>query len=222
MVEYVQYTKSKGPRIFKFGKYSFSTTEIKHLSFALIMITITLMLFNKQFSNNNNIGIINFIIINLFTIGLGFILHELGHKFVAQYFGFISEFRADFVMLTVILILALVSPILFLAPGAVLILGRPTKKENGIISVAGPIVNLTLAIIFLLISIIFKPNINSLIGYICWLGIWVNSFLGIFNMLPFWVLDGKKVLTWNKSIYFSVLIPLIFLLIGSWNYWFIF
>jgi len=215
MVEYIHYTKSKGPKLFKFGKYSFSTTEIIHLTFALIMITATLMLFQKE--KIKYIGFINFIIINLLTIGLGFVLHELGHKFVAQHFGFISEFRADFFMLTIIFIFALFSPILFLAPGAVLILGRPTRRENGIISVAGPLVNLTLATIFLLISFIFKPYLNDFTLYIIWLGIWVNSFLGIFNMLPFWVLDGKKVLTWNKTIYFTVLIPLIFFLVGSFN-----
>jgi len=220
MVEYIHFKKEKGPKIFKIGgKYSFSTIEIKHLSIALVMITLTLMAFNKQ--NVANIGFINFIIINFFTIGLGFLLHELGHKFVAQHYGFISEFRADFMMLVFALGLALFSPIIFLAPGAVMIFGRLTTRQNGIISVAGPLVNLTLAIIFFLILITFNPNPAGLLGYTIWLGIWVNSFLGVFNMLPFWVLDGKKVLNWNVFVYGGVLAALSFFLVGSFSGWFI-
>jgi len=221
MVEYVNYEEDKqvGPKLYHLGRYNFSSTEIFHLSVALIMITITLMAFN--WSNVGTYGLWNFILLNFFTIGLGFLLHEMGHKLVAQHYGFISEFRADFIMLAFAFALALFSPIIFLAPGAVMILGKLSRKQNGIISVAGPVVNLILGLVFVALALIFEPSINSIFGYTLWLGIWVNGFLGVFNMLPFWVLDGKKVLEWSKVVYFSVLIALIFLLVASWNHWFI-
>lgn len=218
MADYVHYVEEKGPRMFRFGKYSFSTIEIQHLSVALVLITLTLMAFNMD--NLSRIGIIPFIILNFLTIGLGFLLHELGHKFVAQYYGFLSEFRADFMMLFVALALALFSPFIFLAPGAVMIHGRLTKKQNGIISVAGPLVNLALALIFIALMILLNPSQGSILEYLFWLGIWVNAFLGIFNMLPFWVLDGKKVLAWNPTVYFIVMGSLILILIGNiYNLW---
>lgn len=220
MAEYVQYEEPEGPRMYKFGKYSFSSIEIFHLSFAFIMITLTLMAFSWE-RMVQELGIIEFIIVNFFTIGLGFVLHELGHKFVAQYFGKVSEFRADFFMLFVMFFIAWFSPFILLAPGAVMILGNITRRQNGIISVAGPSVNLVLAAIFAVIAVIFNPNFNSLLGFTIWLGIWVNSFLGIFNMLPFWVLDGKKVLVWNKGVYFLVMSGLFFFLIGSIFGWFV-
>jgi len=221
MVEYVNYEEDKkiGPKLFHIGRYNFSSIEIFHLSIALFAITATLMAFNKE--NLEVFGLKNFILLNFFTIGLGFLLHEMGHKLVAQHYGFISEFRADFIMLAFAFVLALFSPFIFLAPGAVMILGHLSRKQNGIISVAGPVVNLVLGLIFVLIAIIVKPEFASMLGYTLWLGIWVNGFLGVFNMLPFWVLDGKKVLMWNKIVYFSVLIALIFLLVASWNHWFI-
>lgn len=202
MVDFVKFEEStkKKVKIFHFGKYSFSNIEIFHLSFAFIMISLTLMVFQK--ASIKSIGIINFFIINFFTIGLGFLLHELGHKFVAQYYGFISEFRADFFMMFLSFALAIFSPIIFLAPGAVMILGRVTRRQNGIISLAGPFVNLILAGIFLLLFFSFMPTQNSLFFYILWTGVWINSFLGLFNMLPFWILDGRKVLDWNPVIFF--------------------
>lgn len=218
MVEYVNYEEDKeiGPKLYHIGRYNFSSTEIFHLSVALFMITATLMAFNRE--GIQTFGIWNFILVNFFTIGIGFLFHELGHKLVAQHYGFISEFRADFFMLLFAFVLALFSPFIFLAPGAVMILGRLSKKQNGIVSVAGPLVNMALAMIFIILALIYHPSIDSLFGYILWLGIWVNGFLGVFNMLPFWVLDGRKVLEWNKPVYFTVLIILISFLVLSWNH----
>jgi len=212
MVEYVHLQKERGPKMFKFSKYSFSSIELKHLGIALILITIAMMSLRK--GELFQVGILNFILIYFLTIGLGFLLHELGHKFVAQHYGFISEFRADFMMMFLAIFMAWFG-FLFLAPGAVMIYGNVSKRQNGIISVAGPLVNLALAIIFILINFIFKPT--GILLYITSLGIWVNAFLGVFNMLPIWVLDGKKVLNWNKNIYFLVLALLLFILIGAYN-----
>lgn len=213
MVEYVNYKGPRGPRIYRISKYSFSSIELEHLSIALVLITLALMALNR--SQVSKIGIVNFVLIYFFTIGLGFLLHELGHKFVAQYYGFISEFRADFMMMIVAIFIAYFG-FLFLAPGAVIILGRPTRRQNGIISVAGPLVNLVLALIFIFIKFVFLPA-NAMILYIVNLGIWINGFLGIFNMLPFWVLDGKKVLLWNKTVYFIVFIAFLGILGFSYN-----
>src|SRR5207247_9557436 len=35
-----------------------------------------------------------------------------------------------------------------------------------------------------------------------------NLWLGAFNMIPFFILDGQKVLTWNRAIWALVTIPL--------------
>ncbi len=225
MAEYINLendSQIKGVKMMKIGKYSFSSIEVKHLMFAMIMIILTLFAFQEKsliFSAKIfSLEFIYFFIAYFFTIGFGFILHELGHKLVAQHYGFISEFRADFQMLILMFIVALFSPFIFLSPGAVMILGRPTIKQNGIISVAGPLVNLILALIFIFLSLFF--NLGNFGNYVVHLGIWINAFLGVFNMLPFWVLDGKKVLAWNKGIYLIVMAILVFILFGAFNGYF--
>lgn len=139
-------------------------------------------------------------------VGLGFILHELGHKFSAMHFGYWSEYQ----LWPVGLIIALASSfcgIVFAAPGAVYTYANfLDDKTNGIISIAGPIVNIVLAIVFLLIATVvypmafFNPTMQ-IIFLVCSLGFTINSYLATFNLIPIWNLDGSKVLRWNGLIW---------------------
>ncbi len=140
--------------------------------------------------------------ISAISVGLGFLLHELAHKVVAQRYGCWAEFRSWDIMLVFAIVLAYFTNWVFAAPGAVFISGFVGIPRNGRISVAGPITNLVLAIFFLVLLIM---NSNSLVILIAQYGIFVNTWLAIFNMLPFGPLDGKKVFLWNKTVYFAVL-----------------
>src|SRR3989344_3276063 len=74
--------------------------------------------------------------IAFFTAGIGFLLHELMHKYVAQRYGLQAEFRAFYNMLWLALLFSLFG-FIFAAPGAVFIRGMINKEKNGKISVAG-------------------------------------------------------------------------------------
>ena len=81
-----------------------------------------------------------------------------------------------------------------------------TDEINGKISVAGPVVNIILALIFLLIaSSIYTQAFHSqdlvLLFNICAVGFSVNSYLAVFNLIPIGNLDGSKVLNWNAGIW---------------------
>jgi Zn-dependent protease len=215
MADFVEFKQvRKKVKLFKIGEYKFSDIEIRHLAIAMIMIILTIFVHNYGLTTlmSSFLSKEFFILLGIYalTIGTGFLFHELGHKLVAQHYKFVSEFRADFQMLAIMFIAAIFLPIILLAPGAVMILGRPTIRQNGIISVAGPLVNLALAIIFTIIGIIFRPE--GILGMIVSTGVLVNGFLGVFNMLPIWVLDGKKVLAWSKPVYAIVMVALIFFL----------
>ncbi|RAP47145.1 MAG: site-2 protease family protein [Methanosphaera sp. rholeuAM74] len=193
---------------------TFSKTELKDLSIAITVITLLFAyIFNGRSFEIGNLIIL--IPISLFTVGLSFILHELGHKVVAQKYGFYAEFRKW----NEGLILAIISSFLgfvFLAPGAVYIAspyGTITEKENGVISVAGPLVNIVLAILFLFAGLSIKGMINvnnfDFMIYLlitCTIGCSVNSFLALFNLLPIPMLDGSKVLKWNIFIWLAVIV----------------
>lgn len=216
MVEYVEFKESKGPKIYKLGNFSFSSEEIKHLSFALVMLTLTFMFI--RFSVVEKMGYMLSALVFLVIVGTSFLFHEFGHKFVAQHYGYLSEFRADFGMMFFALFLAAFVAatgfgIVFIAPGAVMIHGALSVRKNGIVSVAGPSVNLVLALLFSVLALIISPPLGSMWHDIFLLGILLNAWIGIFNMLPFWILDGKKVLAWSKPVYFSVLTGLVFFLL---------
>ncbi|MCP1715622.1 Zn-dependent protease [Methanocalculus alkaliphilus] len=160
------------------------------------------------------------ILLSMLTVGVGFVLHELAHKFTAIHYGHWAEFRKDNQMLLVAVALAALVGVVFAAPGATMIYGPGlSKKENGIISAAGPITNLLLAIpfgIIALASITF--GLSPFLALLGAVGVKINGMLAAFNMLPVGPLDGKKVLAWNKGI-FLLLIGLSFaLLIGAMVY----
>lgn len=184
----------------------FSKTETKDLSIAIIVIT---LLFAYLYSNGTFGMMIYLIPISLVTIGLSFILHELGHKYVAQKYGFFAEFRKWNTGLLIAIITGLFG-FIFLAPGAVYIgsyTGIITDEENGKISIAGPIVNIILAVIFLLIEISLKPffllssPLSTYLMITAMIGFHINSFLALFNLLPIPMLDGSKVMKWNLPLW---------------------
>jgi Zn-dependent protease len=126
-----------------------------------------------------------------------FLIHEMAHKIIAQRQGLWAEFRLT-TWGAVITLISVFTPLRLISPGAVMIAGPARLKEIGRISIAGPITNITLALIFLGAS--FAP-----VSY----GNWVllvtlasfNAFIALFNLIPFGVLDGLKIFTWNKKVW---------------------
>jgi len=172
----------------------FTQQELTHLLISVITITLAFALVFKS----------SFFII-LVTVGLGFFLHEMGHKFTADKFRCWTKYQAWIPGLVAAIGLAIVTngAFIFAAPGWVAIYktGGLTRKENGLISVAGPVVNIILALVFLWIGMTTPISLLKDIGL---LGFSVNSFLGFFNMLPFGPLDGKKVAEWNIPVWLIV------------------
>jgi Zn-dependent protease len=165
--------------------------------------------------------------ISLLTVGIGFILHEMAHKFTAIRYGYWAEFRKDNSMLLVAVALASLVGFVFAAPGATVIYSNSasgqglSRRENGIISASGPVVNLLLCIPFALCIIIpalffpAGPGAGNLISQIGIFGIQINAMIAAFNLLPISILDGRKVMAWNILV-FAVLIIISFgVLVGS-------
>jgi Zn-dependent protease len=148
-------------------------------------------------------GLFYLLVISFFTVGVGFIAHELSHKFVAKSFGCKAHYHSSHKMLLFSLIMS-VFGIIFVAPGGVIISGNISKEAHGKIALAGPLANIVVAILFLLVP----GNAGNF-------GSTINSWLALFNLLPFLMLDGVKVLAWNKKVYAISLIAAIGLLFIS-------
>ena len=170
-------------------KITTSKKEIIDLSKAWAAITIAFAVVLRGSS-----GYMEAISIAAIAVGLGFLLHELGHKIVAQYYRCFAEFRSFDQMLLLAIAMSFFG-FVFAAPGAVMIRGWVDKRRNGIISIAGPIINLVLALIFLVLSFTLGENIIFAYGFS------INVWLAMFNMIPIWHFDGSKIWKWNKGIY---------------------
>jgi len=134
--------------------------------------------------------------IALVTGGIGFLLHELAHKYVAQRYKCWAEFRADTKALLIGLVLSFFGLIL-LAPGGVYIRGA-NRQQHGKIALAGPMMNVILALLFFgMTRIVAAPLLSAVAQF----GFQINAFLGIFNLIPVFPFDGRAVWLWNKAAY---------------------
>ena len=192
-----------------------SNTEIIHIliswlvvSYAFAILLMWFKLGRRPATEELFNGIFNPFVISLSTVGLSFIVHEMSHKIVAQRYGSWAEFRMSPIMLVLMLVLVYAFGFLFAAPGAVMIYGGNVgKRENGRISLAGPLSNLILGLLFFALL-----SEKGLLYEIARYGVIINISLALFNMIPFSIFDGKKIWDWNKLVYLAVVIATLLLL----------
>ncbi|MEM5814446.1 MAG: site-2 protease family protein [Candidatus Aenigmatarchaeota archaeon] len=141
----------------------------------------------------------------LFVVGLGFLAHELlGHKLFAQRLGAAAEYRMWPLGLFLAVIGSLVG-VVFAAPGAVYFspvvrgpfaftVHRFTKKDVGLVALAGPAVNIALGLVFVALSHYASQGLLHFAAY-------VSFFMAFFNLLPLPPLDGSKVIAWSLPVW---------------------
>jgi Zn-dependent protease len=198
-----------------------SPEEKKNLAIAIgaLTLALTMAMFGGfgglMTAFEENPGVAGYIALVAFvSTATGFFLHEMAHKFVAQRYGCWAEFRYSQQGLFIALILSAIAGFLFAAPGAVYIAGRIDKRQNGIISIAGPLTNVAVAVVLLPVVIL----VGGIVAWGFFTVIYFNAFLAIFNMIPVMPLDGAKVVRWNIGLYIVCLVGMGALLFFTWVY----
>ncbi len=186
-------------------RISFSGTEVFHLGVSVAVLSYAFsILLGKSTDPLARLIPEPLALLSAFVaVASGFVLHELAHKVVAQRYGHWAEFRAHFPGLGISVLVAAVLHVLFAAPGAVVIQGRVTPRENGLISLVGPGTNFVVAVICLPFFA-FKVNADYMTTLFATVA-GINALLALFNLLPFGPFDGRKVLRWNGPMYFVAL-----------------
>lgn len=165
-------------------------------SWLLVSLAFAFFIVRIEFDKGFLVALAYGLAVALVTVGLGFMVHELSHKWFANRYCCHAEYIADDFMLLLSLGVSLLG-FFIAAPGAVHISGHADRDENGKISLAGPVANLVLALFFLAAFFLTTGWLRSAAG----LGTIVNSYLSLFNLLPFGFFDGAKVVAWNKAVY---------------------
>jgi Zn-dependent protease len=191
------------------GKIRFSKTETLHILVGLAALIFAFYMMLTHDIDPTFDESMYYLAAATVAVVTGFLLHELAHKFLAQKYGAWAEFRVYPLGLILALFLALLSGIVFAAPGAVYIQGRITKEQNGKISLAGPGLNLVFGLACIALLFFLPLEIIFIVG-------WINLFLAAFNLIPFGPLDGAKVFRWNAGIYVLVMGAAIASLVGTW------
>jgi Zn-dependent protease len=143
---------------------------------------------------NLSAGLIGFTVI----LAASFFAHEIAHKVTAQRRGLWAEFRLTLWGSAITLVfMILPTPFKLISPGAVMISGSAQLSEIGKISIAGPATNLVISTLLLAIS----PFVPSSYLLIFLIGALLNGYLALFNLIPFGILDGFKILNWDKKIW---------------------
>ncbi len=180
--------------------------EMKELAISALVLAVAFSVaLNGGLSGIERLNVI-IVAASLVTVSLGFLLHELGHRFTARRFGCYAEYRMWSIGLALALLFSFLG-FVFAAPGAVMIHARAdlwgrsagiSRKREGIISLSGPAINVALAVLFVLLSFAF-PAYASILRF----GASVNIWLALFNILPIPPLDGSKVFGWDRRIWLA-------------------
>lgn len=198
-----------------------SSAELMDLFLSLAALVIAFSILGER-----RLPGIEAIIITALGVSTGFLLHELAHKFVAMHFGYWAEYRANRMGLVLVIVMAFAG-FIFAAPGAVMIsrtsapqnfysldpfgqekLAAREKKEELLISLAGPLTNIVLAIVFFLV-LMGGFFAGSLWQNAASFALFINLTLAAFNLLPFGPLDGKKIYDSNRVVWLLVGVPTI-------------
>jgi len=185
------------------SRLRFSRTEVMHILIAIGVLTVAFS-FAITPGYPSMVGffeVVEYIPLAFIAIVTAFFCHEMAHKYMGQKYGYWSEFRMFPMGLLFALFLGVAFGFVFAAPGAVQIFGNANREEEGKISVAGPLMNLIVALLCLPVMYISSDVIKEFVSFICY----INAFLAFFNLIPFGPLDGGKILRWRLDVWASLI-----------------
>jgi Zn-dependent protease len=186
----------------------FSQKEVKHILVAALLVIgigFSIGLYGNFFGGFKFVWTYDMMAFFAVIMVASFLTHEIGHKIMAQKRGLWAEFRLT-TWGAVLTFASVFLPFRMIAPGAMMIGGTTYKKEDIVkISIAGPITNFAYSIAFL--GLAFTLPMTAGWGYMFLFAAYINAFMAIFNLIPFGVLDGYKIFSFDKKLWAAIFVP---------------
>lgn len=144
------------------------------------------------------------------VVALSLMAHEFAQKLMAHKLGFAAEFKAWGSGILFSWLLALAGGF-FPAYGSTYLKQldwkyAPQKDKTGLFFAIGPLVSLILGFAFWAIT---RLTVGSLLSDAARVGYATNLLIALFNLIPLqaaggFVWDGKKILTWNRTVWVTL------------------
>jgi Zn-dependent protease len=204
------------------GQVTTSRTEIVQIAVAYLVLTFDLvlllsgggLLFTGGTAQLGFVATPAIIVVAAAAALTGFVLHEMAHKIVAQRRGYWAEFRFSIIGLAISVFTAIFG-FLFAAPGATVVGGMNNPEEWGRTAIAGPSLNLVFGATFYVAALAtFAAGAPAFVWLL--LLAFINCWFAAFNLIPFGVLDGAKVMHWSKAIWGGIFVLAAALAVVCW------
>jgi Zn-dependent protease len=195
-----EYTITYAPVSKRNNRVPFSRKETVHLMIATLLVIAVGLSYTDLPSSLFSRYAVDYPALIVFVIifSTSFLMHEMAHKLVAQKQGYWAEFRLTLIGAALTLLSVISTIFKIISPGAVMIGGPPDRERMGRISIAGPLTNIALSVIFLGANIL-APYYRHIIL----IGVAFNGWIALFNLIPYGIFDGLKVFIWDKRIWIS-------------------
>jgi Zn-dependent protease len=215
-----QYTYNLGQQPFKRGRHVyFSHKELKHIIVAALLVVgigFSIGLYGNTLGGFSPLWTWDMMAVFAVIMTASFLVHEIAHKIIAQKKSLWAEFR----LTTWGAVLTLVSvflPFKMISPGVMMIAGSPNGDEIVKISLAGPITNIIFSSTLLGLAFALVPSTYAYASMLLFAA-YINAFMAVFNLIPFGILDGYKIFSFNKKLWALAFIPSLILTVFTFFY----
>lgn len=197
-----QYTYSLGQPFKRKDHIFFSPKELKHITIAALLVIgigFSIGLYGNYFGGFVFEWTWDMMAVFAVIMIISFLAHEIAHKIIAQKKGLWAEFRLT-TWGAVLTFASIFLPFRMISPGAMMIAGSPNADEIVNISLAGPITNIIFSTTLLGFAFALFPSTYAY-AMMLFFAAYINAFIAVFNLIPFGILDGYKIFSWNKKIW---------------------
>lgn len=209
-----QYSFTFGQPMRSKGRIYFSPKELKHIAVAALLVIgigFSIGLYGNFFGGFLFEWTWDMMAVFAAIMNASFLAHEIAHKITAQKKGLWAEFRLT-TWGALLTFASVFLPFRMISPGAMMIAGSPNGDDIVKISVAGPITNIVFSTVLFGLAFALFPSAYAMLLFFA---AYINAFMAVFNLIPFGILDGHKIFSWNKKLWALAFIPSVLLTLFS-------